>query len=38
MRIAAISHGQAYVVQQPSDMLRVFFDAVGRRICLPNCG
>jgi hypothetical protein len=37
-QIAAISHGQAYVVQQPSDMLRVFFDAVGRRICNPNCG
>lgn len=37
-QIAAISHGQAYVVQRPSDMLHVFYDTVGRRICSTNCG
>lgn len=35
--ITAISHGQAYVVEQPSDIAHVFFDAVARRICIPNC-
>jgi hypothetical protein len=36
--ITAISHGAAYSVQQPSDMAKVFFDALARRICTPNCG
>jgi hypothetical protein len=36
--IAAVSHGAAYSVQQPSDMTQVFFDAFARRICNPNCG
>jgi Bacterial extracellular solute-binding protein len=35
--ITAISHGAAYSVEQPSDMARVFFDALARRICTPNC-
>jgi len=33
----AITHGQAYVVEQPSDIAHVFFDALARRICTPNC-
>lgn len=36
-QITAITHGQAYVVEQPSDIAHVFFDAVARRICIPNC-
>jgi hypothetical protein len=36
-QITAIGHGQSYVVEQPSDMARVFFDAVARRLCQPNC-
>ncbi len=35
--ITAISHGASYSVQQPSDMAHVFFDALARRICTPNC-
>ena len=37
-QLTAITHGQAYVVAQPSDILSVFFDAIARRICVPNCG
>jgi Bacterial extracellular solute-binding protein len=36
-QLTAITHGQAYVVAQPSDILRVFYDAIARRICEPNC-
>ncbi len=36
-QITAISHGASYTVQQPSDMAQVFFDALARRICTPNC-
>jgi hypothetical protein len=35
--ITAISHGASYSVEQPSDMAHVFFDALARRICTPNC-
>ncbi|HKB31822.1 MAG TPA: substrate-binding domain-containing protein [Streptosporangiaceae bacterium] len=36
--ITAISHGASYTVEQPSDIANVFFDALARRICEPNCG
>ena len=36
-QITAIGHGQSYVIEQPSDMARVFFDALARRLCQPNC-
>ncbi len=36
-QITAISHGASYTVERPSDMAHVFFDAVARRICTPNC-
>ncbi|MGE5291511.1 MAG: substrate-binding and VWA domain-containing protein [Micromonosporaceae bacterium] len=35
--ITAISHGASYTVAQPSDIAQVFFDAIARRICVPNC-
>jgi hypothetical protein len=37
-QITAITNGASFVVQKPSDIDRVFFDSVGRRICRPNCG
>ena len=37
-QITTITGGAAFVVQQPSDIDKVFFDSVGRRICQPNCG
>lgn len=37
-RITAITNGASFAVQQPSDIDKVFFDSVGRRICQPNCG
>jgi Bacterial extracellular solute-binding protein len=36
-KITAITHGAAYTVAQPSDIAHVFFDAIARRICVPNC-
>jgi hypothetical protein len=36
-QITAITHGQAYVVDQPSDILSVFYNAIARRICGQNC-
>ncbi len=36
-QITAITHGASYTVAQPSDMSRVFFDAIARNICVPNC-
>jgi extracellular solute-binding protein len=36
--ITAIAHGSSYTVEQPSDMAHVFFDALARRLCNPNCG
>jgi hypothetical protein len=36
-QIAAITHGAFYTVAQPSDIASVFFDAIARRICHPNC-
>ena len=37
-QITTITSGAAFVVQQPADIDKVFFDSVGRRICQPNCG
>lgn len=36
-QITAITHGASYTVAQPSDIATVFFDAIARRICVPNC-
>jgi hypothetical protein len=36
-QITAISHGAAYTVAKPADIAHVFFDAVARRICNPDC-
>ncbi len=36
-QVTAITHGQSYVVERPSDIAHVFFDALARRICVPNC-
>ncbi|HUK67639.1 MAG TPA: hypothetical protein VLW50_02620 [Streptosporangiaceae bacterium] len=36
-QITASAHGASCTVAQPSDMASVFFDAVARRICVPNC-
>jgi Ca-activated chloride channel homolog len=36
-QVTAISHGKAYSVVLPSDIAHVFFDALARRICVPNC-
>jgi len=36
--IAAFTHGASYIVEQPSDIAHVFFDAIARRICAPKCG
>ena len=37
-QVTAITNGASFVVRQPSDIDKVFFDSVGRRICKPNCG
>jgi Bacterial extracellular solute-binding protein len=36
-QVTAITHGASYTVAQPSDIATVFFDAIARRICVPNC-
>ncbi len=36
-QVTAITHGQSYTVERPSDIAHVFFDALARRICVPNC-
>jgi Bacterial extracellular solute-binding protein len=36
-QVTAITHGASYTVAQPSDIASVFFDAIARRICVPNC-
>ncbi len=36
-QVTAITHGASYTVAQPSDIASVFFDAIARRICRPNC-
>ncbi len=36
-QITAITHGASYNVARPSDIASVFFDAVARGICVPNC-
>ena len=36
-QITAITHGASYTVAQPADISTVFFDAIARRICVPNC-
>jgi hypothetical protein len=36
--ITSITKGASFVVQQPSDIDKVFLDSVGLRICKPNCG
>ncbi len=36
-QITAITHGASYTVARPADISSVFFDAIARRICVPNC-
>jgi hypothetical protein len=37
-RIASTTGGQAYQVTDPAQINKVFFSAIARRLCMPNCG
>ncbi|HEX3389960.1 MAG TPA: substrate-binding domain-containing protein [Streptosporangiaceae bacterium] len=37
-RIAGATGGQAYDITNPTQISKVFFSAVARRLCSPNCG
>ncbi len=37
-QIAAATGGQAYKISSPSQITKVFFSAIARRICTPGCG
>ena len=37
-QIAAATGGQAYEITSPSQVSSVFFSAIARRLCTPNCG
>ena len=37
-QIASATGGQAYDITNPAQISKVFFSAVARRICSPNCG
>ena len=36
-QIAAVTGGQAYEITDPAQISKVFFAAVARRLCTPNC-
>jgi hypothetical protein len=37
-QISAATGGQAYLITNPSQVTSVFFNAIARRMCTPNCG
>ena len=37
-QIASATGGQAYNITNPAQISKVFFSAVARRLCSPNCG
>jgi hypothetical protein len=37
-RIASATGGQAYDITNPAQISKVFFSAIARRLCSPNCG
>jgi hypothetical protein len=37
-RIASATGGQAYNITNPAQISKVFFSAIARRLCSPNCG
>jgi hypothetical protein len=37
-QIASATGGQAYNITNPTQITKVFFSAVARRLCSPNCG
>ncbi len=37
-RIASVTGGQAYNITNPAQISKVFFSAIARRLCSPNCG
>ena len=37
-KIAAATGGQAYNITNPAQISKVFFSAIARRLCSPNCG
>ena len=37
-RIAGATGGQAYNITNPAQISKVFFSAIARRLCSPNCG
>ncbi len=37
-RIAGATGGQAYDITNPTQISKVFFSAIARRLCSPNCG
>ena len=37
-RIASATSGQAYDITNPAQISKVFFSAIARRLCSPNCG
>ncbi len=37
-QISAATGGSTYVSQDPNDIGEIFLDAVGQRMCRPNCG
>jgi Bacterial extracellular solute-binding protein len=37
-RIASATSGQAYNITNPAQISKVFFSAIARRLCSPNCG
>ena len=37
-QIASVTSGQAFDITNPAQISKVFFSAIARRICSPNCG
>jgi len=37
-QIASVTDGQAYDITNPAQISKVFFSAIARRLCSPNCG
>jgi hypothetical protein len=37
-QIASVTGGQAYDITNPTQISKVFFSAIARRLCSPNCG
>jgi hypothetical protein len=37
-QIASATGGQAYDITNPAQISKVFFSAIARRLCSPNCG